>query len=337
MARVPFQRFSPEQRPSGGLVTRRTVRGLLAVAMAAAVGLLPGVQPAHAAPSPAEIEAAMDKQWEQLEPTIEQHNKVHSELQANQKKVAELAKKLEPLRQQTAATLEKVGFVANRYYKSGPSSDINALLSSGSVSDFPNQLAMLDRMARLEQAQIAEVVALQNKYEAEKAKLDTLVLTQKKQETELAAKKKQINSELKRLEGQWTVAVSAGAGGACPAAPAPNSKARTAVRVACQQIGDPYVFGATGPNSFDCSGLTQFAWAAAGVSLTHFTGAQWKEGRSISRSEAKPGDLVFFFSDLHHVGMYIGNGKMVHAAREGKPVLIASIDNMPIAGFKRVY
>lgn len=112
--------------------------------------------------------------------------------------------------------------------------------------------------------------------------------------------------------------------------------ARTAIETACKQVGDPYVWGATGPNSFDCSGLTQYAYKKAGIYLTHFTGAQWNEGRSVSRSEARPGDLVFFFSDLHHVGLYLGNGIMVHAPRTGKPVQVSSINNMPVAGFRRV-
>ena len=104
---------------------------------------------------------------------------------------------------------------------------------------------------------------------------------------------------------------------------------------ACAQVGKPYVWGATGPNSFDCSGLTQYAYKAAGIYLTHFTGAQWNEGKAISRSEARPGDLVFFFSDLHHVGLYLGNNQMVHAARAGKPVNVSPITTMPLAGFRR--
>ncbi len=122
---------------------------------------------------------------------------------------------------------------------------------------------------------------------------------------------------------------------AVPAA-APNGAAQVAVNTALAQRGDMYLYGATGPDRFDCSGLTQFAWAAAGVHLTHYTGAQWNEGRSVSRSEARPGDLVFFYGDLHHVGMYVGNGIMVHAPSAGSPVRMAPIDQMPVAGFKRV-
>jgi cell wall-associated NlpC family hydrolase len=87
---------------------------------------------------------------------------------------------------------------------------------------------------------------------------------------------------------------------------------------------------------FQCSGLTQYAWQAAGVSLTHFTGAQRREGTPVSRSELRPGDLVFFYSDLHHVGMYVGNGLMVHASRSGVPVKMARIDRgVPYMGARR--
>ena len=122
--------------------------------------------------------------------------------------------------------------------------------------------------------------------------------------------------------------------GPCPAIFI-GGAAGTAVRTACAQIGKPYVWGADGPGSFDCSGLTQYAWAAAGVSLTHHTGDQWHEGTPISRANARPGDLVFFYGDLHHVGIYVGNGLMVHAPSSGDRVRMAKISNMPLQGFRR--
>jgi len=167
------------------------------------------------------------------------------------------------------------------------------------------------------------------------------VATQKKQEADLAARRKAIQADIDRLEKMRLAAYgntnSTGGSlriGACPAVYI-GGAAGVAVKTACAQIGKPYVFGANGPGSFDCSGLTQYAWGKAGVSLTHFTGAQWTEGTAVSRSNARPGDLVFFYSDRHHVGMYVGNGLMVHASRTGVPVKMAKIDTMPIAGFRR--
>ncbi len=112
-------------------------------------------------------------------------------------------------------------------------------------------------------------------------------------------------------------------------APAPvqqsGNAAQVAVSTAMAQLGKPYVWGAEGPNSFDCSGLTMFAYAAAGVSLPHYTGAQINVGRRVSWDEMQPGDLIFFGSDLHHMGMYIGGGQMIHAPHTGDVVKISSL------------
>lgn len=108
-----------------------------------------------------------------------------------------------------------------------------------------------------------------------------------------------------------------------PAGPYAGSQAaQVAVRTALAQLGKPYVFGAAGPNSFDCSGLTMFSYAAAGISLSHFTGTQINEGRRVGYADLQPGDLVFFPG---HVGMYIGNGQMVHAPHSGTVVQTAAL------------
>jgi cell wall-associated NlpC family hydrolase len=114
-----------------------------------------------------------------------------------------------------------------------------------------------------------------------------------------------------------------------------SGRATAAVNYAMAQLGDSYVWGAAGPSSFDCSGLTMAAWSRAGVSLSHSSKAQINEGRRVSKSQLQPGDLVFFYSPISHVGMYIGNGRMVHASRPGKPVKTESIDAMPYSGAVR--
>lgn len=107
--------------------------------------------------------------------------------------------------------------------------------------------------------------------------------------------------------------------------------ARVAVQWAYKQLGKPYVWGANGPDSFDCSGLTQYVWGKAGVYLTHYTGAQWNEGTHVSRSQLQPGDLVFFGSDLHHMGIYIGNSNFIHAPQTGDVVKISSLNESSFA------
>ena len=99
--------------------------------------------------------------------------------------------------------------------------------------------------------------------------------------------------------------------------------APVAVQWAYKELGKPYQWGAAGPDSFDCSGLTQYVWGKAGVYLDHYTGSQWNEGQHVSQDQLEPGDLVFFGSDLHHVGIYIGNGNMIEAPHTGADVRIS--------------
>ncbi|MGY1728117.1 C40 family peptidase [Geodermatophilus sp. SYSU D01062] len=134
---------------------------------------------------------------------------------------------------------------------------------------------------------------------------------------------------------------STGGGGtgtvAAAPAPAPNGAAQTAVDTALAQVGDRYVYGATGPDSFDCSGLTSYAYKAAGISIPRTSKAQSTFGTPVAKADLKPGDLVFFYSPVSHVGMYIGNGQMVHASTAGKPVAVVDLDSMPrYSGARRV-
>lgn len=117
---------------------------------------------------------------------------------------------------------------------------------------------------------------------------------------------------------------------------APNTRAAEAISFARAQLGKPYVWGATGPSAYDCSGLTQAAWRAAGVTLPRTTYTQINAGQRVSRSQLAPGDLIFFYSGISHVGLYIGGGQMIHAPRPGAPVRVAPIDEMPFAGATRV-
>ncbi|MEI6454577.1 MAG: NlpC/P60 family protein, partial [Actinomycetes bacterium] len=105
-----------------------------------------------------------------------------------------------------------------------------------------------------------------------------------------------------------------------------SSRALAAVRYALDQVGDRYVAAAAGPSSFDCSGLTLAAWRQGGVSLPHYSYSQYTQSRKIPLSQAQPGDLVFYFGgSTHHVGLYIGHGKMVEAASPGRGVQVADI------------
>jgi cell wall-associated NlpC family hydrolase len=109
-----------------------------------------------------------------------------------------------------------------------------------------------------------------------------------------------------------------------------------ALKFALSKVGDPYVWAAAGPNAFDCSGLVVWAYGQIGISLMHYTGDLWNEGEHVSRSELEPGDLVFFFADLSHVGIYVGNGLMVDAPSAGQNVQVQPVFWGAYAGAVRI-
>jgi cell wall-associated NlpC family hydrolase len=317
----------------------RASRPFVHVLLAVSFGLVAAVLPAGLAaadPTPAQIEAEIDKKWRQLEPVIEQYNKVHSQLEKNQRKAKDLQKKITPLSLQADIALDRIGAIAAQHYKAGPTSELTMLLSGGDTSTLTDQLAMIDMLARHEQAQIADVVAARDKFNAEKVKLDALVAENKKTDTELAARKKQIAADIKKLEKSLPPTHVSVPG--CPKITTKTTAEGVAVKTACQQVNKPYVFNTAGPSTFDCSGLTLYAWKAAGRSLPHNSKAQFNATTRISRASLRPGDLVFYYSGISHVGLYVGKGWMVHASRAGEPVRMKNIDQQggSIAGYGRV-
>ncbi len=120
------------------------------------------------------------------------------------------------------------------------------------------------------------------------------------------------------------------------AIPGGNSVGAVALRAALGRRGYPYVWGAAGPTAFDCSGLVLWAYAQEGINLDHYTGDQWNEGEHVSRGQLEPGDLVFFYADISHVGLYLGNGLMVDAPSFGQDVMVQRIDWSIFVGAVRI-
>lgn len=136
------------------------------------------------------------------------------------------------------------------------------------------------------------------------------------------------NAEAQKAKSRWTGSDSGGGAKATGAA-------GRAVDFAMAQMGKPYVWGAVGPSSYDCSGLTSRAWAAAGHSIPRTSQAQWQGLRHVGLASAQPGDLIIYFNDATHVGLYIGQGRIVHAPRPGRSVTVAPAASMPILGVVR--
>ncbi len=322
---------------------RRRSTWLLLSALVAALLLATGTaSPAYAKPSVSDVEKQIEAANNKLEPIVENYNRVHGELVANQAKANALAVKLQPLQLQAGVALARLRPLMAQVFESGPNSSIGMLLDSGSAPSLLNQLTMYDAIAKQQHDEIASVLAVRDKYMAAKTNLDGVVASLRQQNADLTTKKHAIEVQIANLQ-KLRLQVYGDNGGpigklrpvACPYTYI-GGAAGIAARTACSQIGKPYVWAAAGPNTFDCSGLTLYAWAKAGKTLRHYTKWQWADGTPVSRSQLRPGDLVFFFpGSLHHVGMYVGGGWIVHAPHTGDVVRMARIDTDPIAGFRR--
>ncbi|WP_327409107.1 NlpC/P60 family protein [Streptomyces sp. NBC_01281] len=174
--------------------------------------------------------------------------------------------------------------------------------------------AARDLLSKLTAEEKARLAAIEKK-KREQAAAKAAELARQQAAAEKAAKEKATEQG----------SSSGGTTGSTATDPSYATKAGKALAFARTQIGKPYVWGATGPDSYDCSGLTQAAWKAAGVSLPRVTYDQVNAGTTVSLTDAKPGDLVFFYDDISHVGLYIGNGMMIHAPKPGAYVREESI------------
>jgi cell wall-associated NlpC family hydrolase len=323
-------------------VRRTTVLRSFLCAVAAVGTVIAGPQVAHATPSPSTVEAQIDKQWNDLEPIIEQYNDVHGKLLKNQAQQKKLAAQLTPLQVQVDLAMSSVRGLASDAYEQGPPNSLSAILTGGSPTGLTDKLTYLDQLARHQRAQIAGVAKLRDTYAATKADLDVLTQSIATRDADLAKNKTAIQKKIDALQKLRLAAYGSAdaSDGPYKTGPCPttynNDKGGRAAQRACDLLGKPYVFGSEGPNSYDCSGLTKAAWASVGVTLDHYTKDQWNEGAPVSSGDLRPGDLVFYYpGSLHHVAIYIGGGMVVHAPHTGDHVRMATIDRGPIAGYRR--
>ncbi|CAM5369582.1 Glycoside hydrolase OS=Streptomyces alboniger OX=132473 GN=CP975_21445 PE=3 SV=1 [Streptomyces alboniger] len=181
-------------------------------------------------------------------------------------------------------------------------------------------------LSQLTAEEKARLAAIEEKKQ-EEAKRKAAELAQQQQAAEQQAREAAAQQQNSGSSTGSSPSTGTSTGTSSDAAPDASyaTKAEKALAFARAQIGKPYVWGATGPDSYDCSGLTQAAWKAAGVDIPRVTYDQVNAGTTVSLSAAQPGDLVFFYDDISHVGMYIGNGMMIHAPKPGAYVREESI------------
>jgi peptidoglycan DL-endopeptidase CwlO len=299
----------------------------------AAFAVLAPATAVWADPSPSTIDKQIDTAQTELEKVIESYNKVTEDLKATQAASTDLAARMQPLQDDLDRAYAKVNQIAAAAYmgQSGMRT-VSLLLSAGSSDTFVDQLTALRHISQSQQQDITGYTEKKRKLDAEKKQLDQLLADQSQQKADLQTKAASIEADIKKLEDMQKAAAASGrrttTTAPVNAGPPPpvSGRAGAAVRYAYAQLGKPYKWAGAGPNSFDCSGLTMMAWKAAGVSLPHNAAMQWSAIRHVSRSSLAPGDLVFFNS-LGHVGIYIGNGNMIHAPHTGDVVRVASIDH----------
>ncbi|MFI0795698.1 NlpC/P60 family protein [Micromonospora rubida] len=324
---------------------RNSLRALAAAGLAAV--LIAPASAAQAEPSPAELTQRIEKSSTELERVVESYNKLTEDIKTNKAAAAKLTARIGPLEAQTAQSRADVGEIAVTAYKTGRLDAANALLSAGGPSNLLDRLDTLDQLTRQRQQRISGFTESQRKLLDQKARLDATLAKQAAQAKQLAAGKKKIKKDLAALyemrrqaygratEPPAPRAKSKSGGSSAEQAPAVSGRAGTAVRYAYGALGKPYVAAADGPNGYDCSGLTSAAWRAAGKSLPHNAKMQWGVVTQISRSELRPGDLVFY-NNLGHVSIYVGGGQVIHAPTFGRNVEKRAVDLMKPYGYGRV-
>lgn len=329
------------RRTPPACLVRRVGGGVAAVLAALMIVVTPG--PVSAAVVP--VVAAGPTQSslnDQLESVVEDYDRVNGLLEVDQAKAAILDAKVRQLNRQVTRAQAQLQPVVRRAYEIGSVSTLRLLIDSDTTTTLANQLALSEAYAHQQREQIATLTATRKKDAAAKKALATTIKTLTARKTDLATKKRTILAQIATLQ-QLRHNLPPGELDspdplqpvACPYTKATGAAA-TAVRVACAQIGKPYVWAAAGPTTFDCSGLMVYAWGKAGKKLRHFTGWQWQDGTPITASQLRPGDLVFFYPPTrHHVGMYVGGGWMVNAPHTGDVVRMARINQLPIAGYRR--
>ena len=322
-----------------GRPSRRWRAWLAAVFAMAITVTLSGT--AHADPDPAAVEAQLSDAWREAEPLIEQYNAVHDEFLKNKAKQDELVAALAPLEAQLADAQARVGAMAARAYMGGQVDPFHALLTSTSPRDLADQLSLLDGLAREQTQQLSEVADAKAAYDVQKAPIDALVTQLAGQDADLATKRQAIEARLDELQALRIQAYgSSGATGiyrqwVCPAEYLPTP-GYVAAKFACSEAGKPYVWGAAGPNAYDCSGITMVAWQQAGVYLPHNAAAQRRSMQYVNEADLQIGDLVFYYSDLSHVAIYVGDGKVISAPQPGDVVRMVNMrTGAPINSYGR--
>lgn len=309
---------------------RRTTirrRGLVTgCAIAVALVVLP--TSAQAEPSQEDLEAKVDKLTSRAEVLTEKFNGKRLQLKEARKSAHKAERRAGHLSRQLERAESSVAELAATRYKSGAMQQSISILTAENPQELINRATMMTHLSRQKSARLHELaLAVQQAEQAEqeaqqaarKVENITADLREKKQHIkDLIA---EAQDKIDELEAE-----AASDYGATPPVDVDvvgSGVAAQAVQIALAQQGAPYVWGASGPDAFDCSGLAVYAFGQVGVSVPHYTGAIWSSYPHVGYDEMRPGDIVFTSS--HHMGIYVGNGQMVHAPNSGEVVKVEDV------------
>jgi peptidoglycan DL-endopeptidase CwlO len=318
----------------------------------AAVTLLPTTS--HAEPTIQEVEQRLDTLYHEAEAAQERLNTLNHRMEVKRERLTTLRADLRHQRRVFGRVSNQVAAMAAEDAQSPEArlSPAQRLVLTDDPDEYLSTLgaqeALSDHQGRMLQSlsdAARELAVRKQQVRGELSEVTTAQEQAAKEESTVDAKVADAEELLSELEAERRAAIEARQErqaeqvSRTAARPAPTTavsgSAAAAVDFAMAQIGDSYVYGAAGPDAWDCSGLTMGAWGAAGVSLPHSSSGQMSSGTPVSSSELQPGDLVFYYSPVSHVGIYVGGGQIVHASNPSSPVSTTSVFSMPFSGAVR--
>ncbi|GAA2296930.1 C40 family peptidase [Streptomyces violaceusniger] len=338
--------MASHRKPKQRSLTSGTIRAaaLLALTGAASATLLDGTGHAENRLTPAQVKAKVDEYQREAEEATEKYN-------GAREKADKARLRLEALRDQAARRTTRLntarnalGAFATAQYRSGTIAPALQLALSSSPDQYLERASLAERAGSRQAALIATIGRQERKLRQVRGEAADRLAALRASRTAAAHHKRTVQEKLAAadrllarltLEQRQRLLATRDADKAAGSLALVAGRAARAVSYAYAALGKPYVWGATGPHGYDCSGLTQAAWRAAGVALPRTTYTQINAGRRVTRDQLAPGDLVFFYSGISHVGLYIGGGRMIHAPHPGAPVRMASVGDMPFAGAAR--
>jgi len=283
-----------------------------------------GSAPAWAQRDTSEINDEIEETDVDLTAAVEEYNRLAQEAQDNRDMVTETQGSLDAAEADLDSLREQLADYLTATYVDQGIGDAALLLDSGSPDAFVERLDRLNSANLYNFALMDELQTASEEYTVQLDLLNDLQADLDEQEAELEQQQDDLNTRMADLEEEWQAA----AGDAITDYDLPHmtDDEYAVVSFALDQVGKPYVWGTAGPDTYDCSGLVLRSYAQIGIDLPHNAAAQYNSTASISRDELQPGDLVYY-NDLSHMGMYIGNGLIVHAPNSRTVVKVVELDH----------